>query len=122
LPKPMVFSNYSSNFLNETTDEAESAAKKYRSLFGGRGLKHVSVVDVDDRNDAFDNKSLKKIEVSDALFFTGGDQLNVTSLMGGSPLHDLIHEKFKQGFLIAGTSAGAAMMSSTMIISHRDWD
>jgi cyanophycinase len=43
--------------------------------------------------------------------------LNVTSLIGGSPLHNLIHERVQEGFIIAGTSAGAMMMSNSMIIS-----
>ena len=35
----------------------------------------------------------------------GGDQLNVTSLMGGSPLHNLLYERIEKGFIVAGTSA-----------------
>jgi cyanophycinase len=80
-------------------------------------VKHVNVVDVSEREHGFDEASLKKVRETDALFFTGGDQLNVTSLMGGTPLHTVIHERFNDGFVIMGTSAGAAMMSSWMIIS-----
>jgi cyanophycinase len=43
--------------------------------------------------------------------------LNITSLFGGSPLHDALTERHEAGLMIAGTSAGAAMMSSSMIIS-----
>jgi cyanophycinase len=75
------------------------------------------VVDVSSRDDGFNEKSLGLIREADALFFTGGDQLNVTSLMGGSPLDILIDERLSDGLIIAGTSAGAAMMSSTMITS-----
>jgi cyanophycinase len=103
--------------MTVATNEPESAADKYRSLFRGRGVKHVNVVDISEREHGFDEASLKKVREADALFFTGGDQLNVTSLMGGTPLHNLIQERFNEGFIIAGTSAGAAMMSSWMIIS-----
>jgi cyanophycinase len=105
--------------MTVATDEPESAAIKYNNLFRRCGIKHVSVIDISLRDDAFDEKALQTIEKADALFFTGGDQLNVTSLMGGSPLHNLLHDRIEQGFIIAGTSAGAAMMSNSMIISGR---
>ncbi len=103
--------------MTVATSESEAAASKYNSLFRSKGLNHVEVVNVDQREDAFRESSLKKIRSADAIFFTGGDQLNITSLVGGSPLHDLIHERYNEGVLIVGTSAGAAMMSSSMIIS-----
>src|SRR5215213_494572 len=104
--------------MTVATNEPESAAVKYNNLFRRCGIKHVSVVDVSVRDDAFSERALKTIEKTDALFFTGGDQLNITSLMGGSPLSNLIYERVKEGeFVIAGTSAGAAMMSHSMIIS-----
>jgi cyanophycinase len=106
--------------MTVATNEPESAAGKYNSLFRGNGIKHVSVVDVSERADSFKESSLKKIRESDALFFTGGDQINVTSLLGGSPLHNLIYERFTEGFIIAGTSAGAMMMSNSMITSGRN--
>ena len=102
------------------TNNPKDAAQKYNSLFRGQGVNHVNVVDVSERDDAFKESALKKIRDADALFFTGGDQLNVTSLLGGSPLHNLIHERYTDGFVIAGTSAGAMMMSNSMITSGRN--
>lgn len=106
--------------MTVATDEPEKAASKYNSLFRSNGIKHVSVIDISEREDAFQESALKRVREADALFFTGGDQLNVTSLLGGSPLHDLIHEKITDEFIIAGTSAGAAMMSNSMIVSGRN--
>jgi cyanophycinase len=103
--------------MTVATNEPDGAGKKYDALFRSRGINHVSIVDVSQRNDSFNENALKRIEKADALFFTGGDQLNVTSLLGGSPLHNLIHEKVKDGFIIAGTSAGATMMSNSMIVT-----
>ncbi len=103
--------------MTVATNEAESAAAKYNRLFRSRGVKHVDTVNVSQRSEAFDETSLKKVKSADAIFFTGGDQLNITSLLGGSPVHNLLHERYQEGVLIAGTSAGAAMMSSSMIIS-----
>ena len=107
--------------MTVATNESEEASVKYNGLFRRLGIKHVDVVDVSQREDSFAENSIRKIKSADALFFTGGDQLNITSLLGGTPLHNLIHERYKEGILIAGTSAGAAMMSSSMIISgHSD--
>jgi cyanophycinase len=102
------------------TNEPEAAGDKYNRLFRKQGIKHVSIVDVSQRDDAFKEASLKKVSEADALFFTGGDQLNITSLLGGSPLHNLVYERIKKdGIVVAGTSAGAAMMSTSMISSGR---
>jgi cyanophycinase len=103
--------------MTVATNEPQSAAEKYNSLFRKQGIKKVSVIDISQREDTFAEDSLKKIREADALFFTGGDQLNVTSLIGGSPLHNLIQERVEEGFIIAGTSAGAMMMSNSMILS-----
>jgi cyanophycinase len=103
--------------MTVATSEPEAAAEKYRSLFRKIGFKHVDVVDVSTREDAFNDRSAEKVRTADILFFTGGDQLNITSLMGGSPLHNLLHERYSEGVVISGSSAGAAMMSGSMIIS-----
>lgn len=108
--------------MTVATNEPEAAACKYDYLFRKEGFKHISNIDVSQRNDAFNEASLKKIRDADILFFTGGDQLNITGLMGGSPLHNLLHQRHEDGFIIAGSSAGAAMMSSSMIISGKSDD
>lgn len=54
------------------------------------------------------------------LFFTGGDQLRITSILGGTPIYDALKELCNNGGLIAGTSAGASVMSDTMIVTGED--
>src|SRR5215213_3288760 len=106
--------------MTVATNEPKEAGRKYDAMFRNRGVKHISVVDVSARGDAYSESAIKKIRDADALFFTGGDQLHVTGLMGGSPLNELIYEKIKKGFIVAGTSAGAMMMSDSMIVSGRN--
>jgi cyanophycinase len=101
--------------MTVASNEVEGMRADYNAMFRKRNVKHVSVIDIVNREDAHDPSALKKIEKADAIYFTGGDQLNVTSLFGGSPLDDLLHEKVRDGVVIAGTSAGAAMMASSMI-------
>jgi cyanophycinase len=105
--------------MTVATNEPKQQGRKYDAMFRNRGVRHVSIVDVSDRADSYNESAMKKIRAADALFFTGGDQLHVTSLMGGSPLNELIYEKIQDGFVVAGTSAGAMMMSDSMIISGK---
>lgn len=100
------------------TDDPKDAEARYKKLFAQMKFKHYETIDISDRDQSFDEKILKKIERATALYFTGGDQLHVTTLMGGAPLHRLIAERFERGELdIGGTSAGAMMMSSSIIVS-----
>ncbi|MDH5401870.1 MAG: cyanophycinase [Candidatus Heimdallarchaeota archaeon] len=70
---------------------------------------------IDKRRDALDEKCLVALEQATGVFFTGGDQLRITSLLGGSKFMRILRSKLQQGTNIAGTSAGASAMSSTMI-------
>ncbi len=105
--------------MTVATNKTEAARQKYDSLFRRLGINHVSVIDVSERKDAFNTRALDRIGEADALFFTGGDQLNITSLLGGTPLHDLIDKRYREGIVIAGTSAGAMMMSNSLIVSGK---
>ena len=53
---------------------------------------------------------------------TGGDQLRITSIMGGTRAQQALYRAFENGAIIAGTSAGASVMSETMITSGNDDD
>ena len=103
--------------LTVATTEPDGAILKYNTLFRGRGIHHVESVKILVRTDAINERAIEKIHRADALYFTGGDQLNVTTLLGGTPLHDAIREKVAEGTIIIGTSAGASMMSKWMITS-----
>jgi cyanophycinase len=73
-------------------------------------------VDVSSRADTLKPDALEAIEHATGLFFTGGDQLHITSLLGGTEMQRLIHRRYERGLVIGGTSAGAAMMSNSMIL------
>jgi cyanophycinase len=59
---------------------------------------------------------MNAIEEATALFFTGGDQLHITALMGGTEMDRIIKGRFGKGLVLGGTSAGAAMMSNSMML------
>ncbi|HEY6189148.1 MAG TPA: cyanophycinase [Pyrinomonadaceae bacterium] len=102
--------------MTAATDEPVAAGAEYVRVFTRLGAKRVDVVDVSTRQDASDEESLAVLEQATGIFFTGGDQLHVTSLIGGSEMDMLLHELYKKGVVIAGTSAGAAMMSGSMFV------
>jgi cyanophycinase len=80
------------------------------------GAKNVSVLHIDKREQAMEFDAIDRIRQADIVMFTGGDQLRLTSILGGTAIHDLILEKYKnENFIFAGTSAGAAAASSSMI-------
>ena len=58
---------------------------------------------------------MRLIQRSGVIFFTGGDQLRLTTVLGGSATLRAVRERLREGAVVAGTSAGAAAMPSTMI-------
>jgi cyanophycinase len=103
--------------LTVASMEPEPLADDYRKAFGRLGVKHVDVLDIRSREEAYNADNIKKLEEASVLFFTGGDQLRITSQLGGSPLLERIFELHDKGAAIVGTSAGAAAMSETMLIA-----
>lgn len=102
------------------TQYPEKSYENYKKVFTKLGVKNISKLDISDRNDAFDKKNIELFSNTDLVFFTGGDQLRITSMLGGSPIYDSIKEFARNGGLIAGTSAGASVMSDTMIVQGED--
>ncbi|MFL6227189.1 MAG: cyanophycinase [Pyrinomonadaceae bacterium] len=102
--------------MTVATSKPEEVGREYKAVFRRLGVDDAEVVDVSTREDAALPGALEKIGRATALYFTGGDQLHVTSLMGGTPMQALIQERYERGLVIGGTSAGAAMMSNSMIL------
>jgi cyanophycinase len=102
--------------LTVASEIPEEVAETYRATFGKLGVKHVDVLDIRTREQAYDAKNVEKVSDASVLFFTGGDQLRITSQMGGSPVLERIFALHEDGVTIVGTSAGAAASSETMLI------
>lgn len=102
------------------TDVPKETANDYKNIFKGLGVKNIDVLDIKEREDAYFSKNIDILEKSSLVFFTGGDQLKITSLLGGTPLYTTIKSKFQNGCIFAGTSAGASAMSEIMIVSGFD--
>jgi cyanophycinase len=89
---------------------------EYAKAFGHLGAQNVGVINIENREEALDLVILDRIKKADVIFFTGGDQLRLTSIFGGTAIHDLLLQKYnEEDFLYVGTSAGAACASKNMI-------
>lgn len=87
----------------------------YKAVFKRLGAKRVHTLGVRDRKEAADPQSVRQVARSGVIFFTGGDQLRLTNVLGGSDMLEAIRGRFLAGAVVAGTSAGAVALSSTMI-------
>ena len=99
------------------TNEPDDVWTEYRGLFRELGVPKLEHLHIQTRGDAFAADNLALLEGAGAVFFTGGDQLRITSRIGGAPICDRIREIFRRGGTIVGTSAGASAMSETMLVS-----
>jgi cyanophycinase len=89
---------------------------EYAKAFEYLGAKNVGILNIDKREQANDDAFVDKLRDADVVMFTGGDQLRLTSILGGTKFHDVLIEKYlNEHFVYAGTSAGAAAASSSMI-------
>lgn len=91
-----------------------NAGENYSKIFESMGA-NTFVINPESRESTNDEELLKEVEEQDAFFFTGGHQLRITALLGGTRLLDIIKEKFKNGAFLAGTSAGSVCMTKIMI-------
>jgi cyanophycinase len=96
------------------------AAAMYIDAFHDLGAKKVHVLDIRRRSEADRSRNLDRVAESGAIFFSGGDQVRLVEILGGTKLIAAIHDRYRQGALIAGTSAGAAAASDPMIFDGQD--
>lgn len=97
--------------------EPEGYFEQYDRAFHDLGIEDVVELDIRERHEASCQDTVAKLDGAGAIFFSGGDQLRITSQIGDTPMMNRIQEVFEQGGVIAGTSAGASAMSETMLVS-----
>ncbi len=94
-------------------------ARDYQKLFSDFNPESINVVHIGERPDAGSAKLIKIIDEATLFMFGGGDQLRLSSLIGGTPLHQALLERYQSGeCVIAGTSAGAAVIPEIMIFQN----
>ncbi|MHA2431451.1 MAG: cyanophycinase, partial [Promethearchaeota archaeon] len=102
--------------ITTASNMPEESGSDYIKAFERIGVKNVKIIDIRTREQAGNPKYVERIKNADVIFFTGGDQLKITSILGGTPvLNNIKMRYFNEKCIIAGTSAGASAMSETMI-------
>lgn len=98
-------------------DDAEPTVQEYREVFERIGVAEVYTEPYAARETGQHSQELlAATERATGIYFTGGDQLQITSLIAGTEFEDRIRRRLPDGLVVGGTSAGAAAMSSTMLI------
>jgi len=98
-----------------TASRLHETGPRYEKLFRDIGAARVTVMDFDTRRDCHEPGRLQRLEEASGVFFTGGNQLRLTTLLGGTPVAKLIRTSNAQGVTVGGTSAGASILSEHMI-------
>ena len=101
------------------TDVPDKVAETYEKAFADLNISSVSVIHYNSRKEADTETNLNKIRTCDLILLSGGKQQKLGTLLGGTELLKLVKQRYydEPKFVVAGTSAGAAAMSNTMIIS-----
>lgn len=98
-----------------TASRLAGTGPRYESLFQDIGAGRVTSMDFDTRRDCQEAGRLDRLEEATGIFFTGGNQLRLTTLLGGTPVARLIRSRNARGVAVGGTSAGASILSEHMI-------
>jgi cyanophycinase len=98
-----------------TASRLRETGPRYEKIFNELGADKVAVMDFDTRRDCQETGRLRRIEEATGIFFTGGNQLRLTTLLGGTPVAKLIRSRNAHGVTVGGTSAGASILSEHMI-------
>lgn len=102
--------------MTAATGLPREVGEDYTRIFERLGAEEVRVIDTEYREDASKPEYLEFIENATGVFFTGGDQARIISIIKDTDLDRAIHKRYAEGIAVGGTSAGAAMMPDIMII------
>jgi cyanophycinase len=103
--------------MTVATELPREVGDDYTRVFERLGAQDVRIIDTVEREDASSASYLEAIEKATGVFFTGGNQARITNVLRDTEIHRLLHKRLSEDKLvIAGTSAGAAMMPEMMIV------
>jgi cyanophycinase len=101
-----------------TASRLDETGPLYQQLFAGMGAKAVCIP-IEERDQCYQDDILSKLEKATGIFITGGNQLRLSTILGGTPVARAIRRLNARGVHMAGTSAGAAIISEHMIAGGR---
>ncbi len=98
-----------------TASQMADTGARYERIFAELGVKNVTAMDFDTRRDCEESGRLERLKSATGVFFTGGNQLRLSTILGGTSVAKSLRQMNAAGVHIAGTSAGAAFISEHMI-------
>lgn len=94
----------------------DEVAQNYIDGFQKLGCTNIGHLRIRNREDAARPENIERLKACNCIMFSGGNQLRLSSIFGGTEFLDVLKSRFKhENFVIAGTSAGAMAMGNTMI-------
>jgi len=106
--------------VTATTEKPEEIGRNYLSVFRSLGVANVRILSITTRDEANSDEMSGIIKRSKCVFMTGGDQLRLTSILCGTRAGSELRSLYENGGIVMGTSAGASVMSATMIVKGND--
>jgi len=98
-----------------TASSIETAGLRYKAIFLGMGVESAEVIYIGDRDDANSPAAIDSIETATGIFLTGGNQMRLSAMIGGTRFERVVREANERGVVVAGTSAGASILSAHMV-------
>jgi len=98
-----------------TASRLADTGARYEVAFRALGAGRVAVLDFDSRAEAADAGKLERLGRANGVFFTGGNQLTLSTILGGTAVARVVRQRNAEGVHVAGTSAGASFISEHMI-------
>ena len=98
-----------------TASSIEAAGERYKAIFLGLGAEQAEVVFLADRHAAAADAPVEALHDATGIFLTGGNQLRLAAIVGGTPVMKEVRRRNAEGAIVAGTSAGASILSSHMV-------
>ena len=98
-----------------TASSRADTGARYQRLFEELGARHADVLPYVERKDGERDEWLRTLENATGIFLTGGNQLRISTILGGTPVAKMIRRRNARGVAVGGTSAGAAILSEHMI-------
>ena len=98
-----------------TASSIETAGLRYKAIFLGLGVESAEVVYIGSREDANSDQVTEHVKDATGIFLTGGNQMRLSAMIGGTRFEQVVRDANERGVIIAGTSAGASILSAHMV-------
>lgn len=98
-----------------TASTLDDTGETYHGIFSRLGARQIDILNIKERTDAMNADVAATVQAATGIFMTGGNQLRLSTILGGTAVAEAISQANAAGVHVAGTSAGAAFISEHMI-------